>query len=60
MLSLREFIGPAPTIRVGGPIIRNGDCELVQLPSGELRECNGLQDADRIWEEWEQGRCDGK
>ena len=56
MLTLSELIhGPRP-----GPVLDEGECRIVQLPDGSAKPCNGLSDAERIWEEWEQERCEGK
>jgi hypothetical protein len=48
MLSMRQLIGTP------GPVIERGECHFVYLPSGELRECDGLADGERILDEAEQ------
>jgi hypothetical protein len=46
MLSMRQLIGP---------VIDHGECHFVYLPSGELRECDGLEDGmDQIDDWWQQ------
>jgi hypothetical protein len=47
MLTLQQFIA--------GPVIERGKCHYVYLPSGELRECDGLADGmDQIDDYWQQ------
>jgi hypothetical protein len=49
MLSFRSFIGTP------GPVIDDGQCHYVYLPSGELRECDGLADGEAMLDDyWQQ------
>jgi hypothetical protein len=50
MLSMRQLIGTP------GPVIERGECHFVYLPSGELRECDGLADGERQLDDWWQQR----
>jgi hypothetical protein len=62
MLTFRAFIGTP------GPVIERGECHWVCLPSGELRECDGLADGskqiDDYWElrggERDEPNCNGR
>jgi hypothetical protein len=62
MLTLREFIGPAPTIRVGGLSVTDQQI-IAQHPSGATKvfEAGQLAEADRWWDEQDQLRdCNGR
>jgi hypothetical protein len=50
MLTMHQFIGTP------GPVIERGECHFVYLPSGELRECDGLADGSRQIDDWWQQR----
>jgi hypothetical protein len=61
MLTLREFIGPAPTIRVGGLSVTDKQI-IAQHPGGAVRvfERDQLDKADEWWDEQDELNCEGR